>query len=72
MQAFAAALPQLWRAETTSPRDRLLRTLIADVALLNETDPHAMRGRAAVAHRGTDELAILCPGPGRIPPRHWS
>ena len=41
LEALAADLPGLWHAPTTSHKDRkrLLRTLIADVTLLPETDP---------------------------------
>jgi hypothetical protein len=67
LQAFAADLPQLWHAGTTSPHDRkrLLRALIADVTLLHETDPHTMRVGLRWHTGATDELTILRPSPGR-------
>jgi len=41
IEALTADLPRLWAAETTSNknRKRLLRTLIAGITLLPETDP---------------------------------
>lgn len=69
LQALAADLPRLWHAETTSPRDRkrLLRTLIADVTLLPEPDPHTVRVGVRWHTGATDELSIARPGPGRTP-----
>ena len=69
LQALAADLPRLWHAETTSPRDRkrLLRTLIADVTLLPEPDPHTVRVGVRWHTGATDELTIARPGPGRTP-----
>jgi DNA invertase Pin-like site-specific DNA recombinase len=60
LEKLAADLPALWHAPTTSNKDRkrLLRTLIADITLLPETD----RGKARVGirwHTGaTDELRV--------------
>ncbi len=47
LQALAADLPGLWNAPDTHDRDRkrLLRTLIADVTVLPETDRHRARIR---------------------------
>jgi hypothetical protein len=69
LQALASDLPRLWHAETTSPRDRkrLLRSLIADVTLLPELDPHTMRIGVRWHTGATDELAVPRPGPGRTP-----
>jgi DNA invertase Pin-like site-specific DNA recombinase len=73
LQALIGDLPRLWRAETTSARDRkrLLRTLIADLTLLPETD----RARVRVGirwHTGaTDEITAdrpLPPGPAARTP----
>ena len=70
LQSLAADLPRLWHAETTRPRDRkrLLRTLIADVTLLLEIDPHTIRVGVRWHTGATDELTIPRPGPGRTPP----
>jgi excisionase family DNA binding protein len=60
IERLAADLPALWQAPTTSNKDRkrLLRTLIADVTLLPETD----RAKARIGirwHTGaTDEIAV--------------
>jgi hypothetical protein len=60
LESLAADLPALWNADTTTAKDRkrLLRTLIADVALLPEPD----RGKARIGirwHTGlTDELTV--------------
>jgi excisionase family DNA binding protein len=45
LEKLAADLPALWHAPTTGNKDRkrLLRTLIADVTLLPETDPDQVR-----------------------------
>jgi DNA invertase Pin-like site-specific DNA recombinase len=69
LQALAQDLPRLWHAETTSPRDRkrLLRSLIADVTLLPEPDPHTMRIGVRWHTGATDELTVARPGPGRTP-----
>jgi DNA invertase Pin-like site-specific DNA recombinase len=67
LQALAADLPRLWHADTTNPRDRkrLLRTLIADVTLLPQPDPHTIRVGVRWHTGATDELTIPRPGPGR-------
>jgi hypothetical protein len=67
LQALAADLPRLWHADTTSPRDRkrLLRTLIADVTLLPQPDPHTIQVGVRWHTGATDRLTIPRPGPGR-------
>ena len=66
---LAAGLPALWHAPTTTARDRkrLLRTLIADVTLLPETD----RGKARIGirwHTGAaDQIVIDRPRPTGVP-----
>ena len=73
LEKLAADLPALWHAPATSSKDRkrLLRTLIADVALLPETD----RSKARIGirwHTGaTDELTVaraIHPGTARRSP----
>jgi hypothetical protein len=60
LEKLASDLPALWNADTTTAKDRkrLLRTLIADVALLPEPD----RGKVRIGirwHTGaTDELSL--------------
>jgi len=56
LEALAADLPALWDAPTTSHKDRkrLLRTLIADITLLPETD-HAMVRIGIRWHTGAHE-----------------
>jgi excisionase family DNA binding protein len=60
LEKLAADLPGLWRAATTSNKDRkrMLRTLIADITLLPEPD----RGLARIGIRwqtgATDELQV--------------
>ena len=72
LEKLAAGLPALWHAPTTTARDRkrLLRTLIADVTLLPETD----RGKARIGirwHTGAaDEIVIDRPRPTGVPARH--
>jgi len=46
LEALASDLPFLWKAPTTSPRDRkrLLRTLVADVTLMSEAGPKVRVG----------------------------
>ena len=73
LQNLAADLPALWRTPTTSHKDRkrLLRTLIADVTLLPETDPAQARVGIRWHTGATDELAItrpLPPGPAKRSP----
>ena len=73
LETLAANLPGLWNAATTSNKDRkrLLRTLIADVTLLLETDP-AMVGIGIRWHTGaTDELGtarLMHPGTAKRSP----
>jgi DNA invertase Pin-like site-specific DNA recombinase len=60
LEQLTADLPRLWEAETTSNKDRkrLLRTLIADITLLPESD-HAMARIGIRWHTGvTDELRV--------------
>jgi len=73
LQALTGDLPRLWHADTTTARDRkrLLRTLIADITVLPETD----RARVRVGirwHTGaTDEITAarpLPPGPAARTP----
>jgi DNA invertase Pin-like site-specific DNA recombinase len=73
LEKLAADLPGLWQAPTTSNKDRkrLLRTLIADITLLPETDP--VKARIGIRwHTGaTDELVVdrpLPPGPAKRSP----
>jgi excisionase family DNA binding protein len=73
LEKLAADLPGLWQAPTTSNKDRkrLLRTLIADITLLPETDP--ARARIGIRwHTGAaDELVVdrpLPPGPAKRSP----
>ena len=69
LEKLAAGLPALWHAPTTTARDRkrLLRTLIADVTLLPETD----RGKARIGirwHTGAaDQIVIDRPRPTGLP-----
>jgi hypothetical protein len=67
LQALASDLSRLWHADSTSPRDRkrLLRTLIADVALLPQPDPHTIQVGVRWHTCATDMLTIPRPGPGR-------
>ena len=73
LENLAADLPRLWQAPTTSNKDRkrLLRTLIADITLLPETD----RGQARIGirwHTGASEELVmdrpLPPGPATRSP----
>jgi DNA invertase Pin-like site-specific DNA recombinase len=73
LEKLAADLPALWHSPATSSKDRkrLLRTLIADIALLPEPD----RGKARIGirwHTGvTDELTVaraIHPGTARRSP----
>jgi DNA invertase Pin-like site-specific DNA recombinase len=73
LQALAADLPGLWQAPTTSNKDRkrLLRTLIADLTLLPETDPATARIGLRWHTGSTDELLVtrpLPPGPAKRSP----
>ncbi|MEV6523143.1 recombinase family protein [Longispora sp. NPDC051575] len=69
LQALAADLPQLWDSPTTSHRDRkrLLRTQIADVTLLPETDREQVRIGVRWHTGATDEITVARRGPGRTP-----
>jgi excisionase family DNA binding protein len=67
LEKLAADLPGLWHASTTSNKDRkrLLRTLIADITLLPETDPAMVRIGIRWHTGATDELQatrVMHPG----------
>jgi excisionase family DNA binding protein len=73
LEKLTADLPALWHAPTTSNKDRkrLLRTLIADITLLPETDPTQARIGIRWHTGATDELAVtrpLPPGPAKRSP----
>lgn len=74
LRALAADLPRLWHAQTTSHRDRkrLLRTLIADVTLLPETDPGQVRVGVRWHTGATDELSVARPVPAAPQPPRWT
>jgi DNA invertase Pin-like site-specific DNA recombinase len=60
LERLAADLPALWQAPTTSNKDRkrLLRTLIADITLLPETDRDKVRIGIRWHTGATDEIAV--------------
>ena len=73
LQRLAADLPGLWHAPSTSNKDRkpLLRTLIADITLLPETDPGIARIGIRWHTGATDELRVtraLHPGTAKRSP----
>ena len=73
LQALIGDLPRLWHAETTSARDRkrLLRTLIADITVLPETDRAKVRVGIRWHTGATDEILAdrpLPPGPAARTP----
>jgi DNA invertase Pin-like site-specific DNA recombinase len=73
LENLATDLPGLWQAPTTSNKDRkrLLRTLIADVTLLPETNPAQARIGIRWHTRSCDELTAdrpLPPGPAKRSP----
>jgi DNA invertase Pin-like site-specific DNA recombinase len=73
LENLATDLPGLWQAPTTSNKDRkrLLRTLIADVTLLPETNPARARIGIRWHTRSCDELTAdrpLPPGPAKRSP----
>jgi DNA invertase Pin-like site-specific DNA recombinase len=73
LEKLAADLPGLWQAPTTSNKDRkrLLRTLIADITLLPETDPAKARIGIRWHTGASDELLTdrpLPPGPAKRSP----
>jgi DNA invertase Pin-like site-specific DNA recombinase len=73
LEKLAADLPRLWHAPATSHKDRkrLLRTLIADVALLPEPDQGKVRIGIRWHTGATDELTAarpLPPGPAKRSP----
>jgi DNA invertase Pin-like site-specific DNA recombinase len=65
LEALVADLPALWAAPTTAARDRkrLLRTLIADVTVLPETDPDKLRIGVRWHTGATDEILAARPLP---------
>jgi hypothetical protein len=73
LNTLVADLPRLWHADTTSPRDRkrLLRTLIADITVLPETDRAKVRVGIRWHTGATDEITAnrpLPPGPAARTP----
>jgi DNA invertase Pin-like site-specific DNA recombinase len=60
LEQLTADLPALWQAPTTSNRDRkrLLRTLIADITLLAETDRDKVRIGIRWHTGATDEITV--------------
>jgi DNA invertase Pin-like site-specific DNA recombinase len=73
LQALVTDLPRLWHAPTTSARDRkrLLRTLIADITVLPETDRAKVRIGIRWHTGAADEIAAdrpLPPGPAARTP----
>ena len=73
LERLAADLPGLWHAPATSSKDRkrLLRTLIADVTLLPETDPSKVRIGIRWHTGATDKLIAaraVHPGTARRSP----
>jgi hypothetical protein len=69
LENLATDLPGLWQAPTTSNKDRkrLLRTLIADVTLLPETDPATARIGLRWHTGAADELLVTRPLPPARP-----
>jgi excisionase family DNA binding protein len=65
LQQLAADLPGLWHAPTTSNKDRkrLLRTLIADITVLPETDRATVRIGIRWHTGASDELVVNRPLP---------
>jgi DNA invertase Pin-like site-specific DNA recombinase len=73
LEKLATDLPTLWHASTTSNKDRkrLLRTLIADITLLPETNPTQARIGIHWHTGASDELLTdrpLPPGPAKRSP----
>ena len=60
LEQLAADLPALWQSATTSNKDRkrLLRTLVADITLLPETNPSMVRIGIRWHTGGSDELRV--------------
>ncbi len=65
LEALVTDLPRLWHAETASARDRkrLLRTLIADLTVLPETDRDKIRIGIRWHSGATDEIITARPLP---------
>jgi excisionase family DNA binding protein len=65
LQALLGDLPRLWHADTTTARDRkrLLRTLIADITVLPETDRAKVRIGIRWHTGATDEITTGRPRP---------
>jgi excisionase family DNA binding protein len=63
LERLAADLPALWLAPSTAHRDRkrLLRTLVADVTVLPESDPGRVRIGIRWHSGAADELHLLRP-----------
>jgi excisionase family DNA binding protein len=73
LHALVGDLPRLWHADTTAARDRkrLLRTLIADITVLPETDRATVRVGIRWHTGATDEITSdrpLPPGPAARTP----
>ena len=73
LQTLVGDLPRLWHAKTTAARDRkrLLRTLIADITVLPETDRAKVRVGIHWHTGATDEITAdrpLPPGPAARTP----
>lgn len=68
LEALAADLPRLWHASTTSPKDRkrLLRTLVADVALVSAPTRDEVRVGIHWRSGATEELLVRRPAPASI------
>lgn len=68
LEALAADLPNLWKASTTSPKDRkrLLRTLVADVTLMSAPARDEVRVGIHWCSGATEELLVRRPAPAPI------
>ena len=66
LERLAADLPALWAAPSTAHRDRkrLLRTLVADVTVLPESDQRRIRIGIRWHSGAADELSLLRPQSG--------
>jgi DNA invertase Pin-like site-specific DNA recombinase len=67
LEGLASDLPRLWRAETTSDRDRkrLLRTLVTDVTLISTRGDEQVRVGIRWRAGATDDVIV------RRPPSVW-
>jgi DNA invertase Pin-like site-specific DNA recombinase len=73
LETLLTDMPRLWHADTTSTKDRkrLLRTLIADVTLLPESDTEHARIGIRWHTGSSDEITVarpLPPGPAKRTP----